>query len=142
MADGKLSKEGQYLLGQLVAVFGNSRAQKQDAPKPSIISATLDDVEGIDPFVQTPDTFRKLFPIVLAVGLRSEADERTPSVLHHFLWPLFSDSTLYEIKDFKENEKLIIWQCVEHIYQNILGVGDDPYWLENSGTVQSKILNA
>lgn len=142
MADGKLSKEGEYLLGQLVAVFGNSRAQWHDPLTPSINSATLDDIEGIHPFVQTPDMFRKLFPIVLAAGLRSEADERTPSVLHHFLWPLFSDSTLYEVKDFEENEKLIIWKCVEHIYKNILGVGDDPYWLEHSGKVQSKILNA
>ena len=142
MADAKLSKDGEYLLGQLVAVFGNSRAQRHDALTPSIISATLDDVEGINPFAQTPDMFRKFFPIVLAVGLRNEGDERTPSVLHHFLWPLFDNSPLYEIKDFDENEKLIIWKCVEHIYQNILGVGDDSYWLEHSGKMRSKILNA
>ena len=118
-------QEGDYLLEQLTKTFGNSEVERDDASSTTIFSATLDDIESFYPFEQPIERFRNLFPIVLAVGVRERADERMPSAMHHFFWPLWSNSPLYEIKDFEHNEKLIIWKCVEYIFVNMLD--DDSY---------------
>ncbi len=141
----EMSKAG--LVAELVLVFQDSISQKSDervcAAERLGPNAELRDIEQLSenpfeiPLAQKGD----VFVVALAWALKYGQAAVATYFVHNLFWQIFEDDIAPAFTHFRQADRTTIWRAIQNVYDDVLDLREDPYWIAERPAVKRRILN-
>lgn len=95
----------------------------------------------VNPLKMSNEDFGKVLPIVLILALQDKNGQNIEQILHPYLWPIWDrvDASAFQMYD--AIERSVIWSSLEYVFEEVLDLVEDPYWLENKETLEKAFEN-
>lgn len=97
------------------------------------------DEYGLNPLAIDDETYLSILPTILALALRFRENAIETFVAHTFLYQIFEKRLGRIITRMSRKQRNTLWTAINFVYESILDLKDDPYWIENKKRIKNAL---